>query len=356
MNKQSYKVLGIMSGTSKDGIDMAEVELKKINGLWHYQFFRTETYAYSDEWFHNLSQADRLSAEEVEKLDHHYTQYLGNQIRRFIEHNSIENLDAVCSHGHTVWHKPKEGFTFQMGNRPELAQILNQKVVCDFRVQDVKLGGQGAPLVPIGDQLLFAEYAACINLGGFANISMEVEDKRIAFDIAPVNIVLNHLAESLNQFFDDGGKLARNGLVNQPLLKELDALEFYRAKPPKSLGIEWVREYILPLLHHSDADIHALLATYTQHAANQIAKVIKDFKGKVLFTGGGCRNTYLMELVAQQTEAEITVPNTQLIDYKEALVFGLLGVLKLRNEINVLSSVTGASQDHSSGVVFDFKR
>lgn len=356
MNKQSYKVLGVMSGTSKDGIDIVEVELNYVKRQWNYQFVHAETYSYSDEWFHKLYTADRLPVQEIEQLDKDYTQYLGNQISRFIQTNSVKNLDAVCSHGHTVWHKPEKGFTYQMGNRAELAQISNQKVVCDFRVQDVKLGGQGAPLVPVGDRLLFSEYIACVNLGGFANVSMEAEGKRLAFDIAPVNIVLNHLAEDLNKAFDEGGEIARKGLVHQKLLRELDALEFYKMKSPKSLGIEWVREYILPLLYNSGADTSSLLATYTQHAANQIAKAIQGLKGKILFTGGGCRNKYLMERVALQTEAEIIIPGEQLIDYKEALIFGLLGVLKLRNETNVFSSVTGASQDHSSGVIFDYRK
>jgi anhydro-N-acetylmuramic acid kinase len=253
-----------------------------------------------------------------------------------------------------VFHQPSEGITRQIGNLELLAKIVKQKVVCDFRVQDVELGGQGAPLVPIGDRLLFSEYDYCINLGGFANLSFELKNQRIAYDICPVNIVMNRYAETLGVPFDNSGKIAQSGDVNAELLKVLNDLEFYKQEPPKSLGLEWVNEQVFPLIEVTNLRTEDVLRTFVEHIAMQIVDNIED-SSKILITGGGAYNVFLMDRIRANTNAEVIVPESMLIDYKEALIFGFLGVLKLRNEVNCLRSVTGALRDHSSGKIFTIK-
>lgn len=353
MDSKNYKVLGVMSGTSRDGIDLACVKLYLRNGKWHYKFEEAATLPYTAAWEQRLGEADKLTEEDVQTLNRDYTELLAQKIRVFITEKQIENLDAVCAHGHTVFHKPELGYTLQIGNLPQLADLLGQTVVCDFRVEDVQLGGQGAPLVPIGDRLLFGDYAACINLGGFANIYHEIDGERTAYDICPVNIVLNRYAKKLGFAFDDSGKIARSGIVHFVLLEKLNALSYYGQLPPKSLGIEWVRKNVLPLLEESGNTPEDILATFTRHAIDQIVYSLeKTGNGKVLITGGGAYNSFLIESVQKRTQCTIVIPEKELIEYKEALIFGLLGVLKIRADINVLRSVTGASKDHSAGFIY----
>ena len=353
MRRKQFRILGVMSGTSLDGIDLAYLAFTREEH-WEASILKAETIPYSQKWVEALKTSAELSRAEITVLDEKYTEYLAEVIQQFIQKNKIVKLDAVCSHGHTVLHQPEKGFTVQIGNLPKLATILQQKVVCDFRVQDVELGGQGAPLVPIGDRLLFSDYDYCLNLGGFANISTEIESKRIAYDICPVNTVLNEYASRLGFAFDRDGAIARNAEVNQDLLKELNSLSFYQQKPPKSLGIEWVNSVIFPILEKSESTSEEIIATFTEHVAVQLSENIQHYSSqKVLVTGGGAFNTYLIELLQQKTKAQIILPQKNLIEFKEALIFGFLGVLRLENEINVLASVTGASKNHSSGKIFE---
>jgi anhydro-N-acetylmuramic acid kinase len=243
----------------------------------------------------------------------------------------------------------------QIGNLPEIAAICQQNVVCDFRVQDVQLGGQGAPLVPIGDRLLFSEFDYCLNLGGFSNISFEQEGKRIAFDISPVNTVLNFYSNQLGFDYDNRGIIAKSGELHSTLFDALNALDFYQKSFPKSLGFEYVKEVVLPLMESYTMTTEEKMRTFVEHVAFQIANALPVNKGKLLITGGGAYNDFLIErLQFYAPEVTITIPEPKVLEYKEALIFGLLGVLKLRNEINVLSSVTGAIKDHSSGVIFSY--
>ena len=345
-----YSVIGIMSGTSLDGIDLVHCSIHD-DISYAFEIHTAHTYAYSEQWKENLAHAHTLSLENLRTLDKDYTILLSDFNHRFIDEHQITNLDFIASHGHTVLHQPDKKLTYQIGNLPELAKLTGCKVICDFRVQDVELGGQGAPLVPIGDRLLFSEYEACVNLGGFANISYESKGKRLAYDICPVNKVLNLYAELLGQDYDDGGRIAKASGVNLKLLSKLNSLQYYSSPGPKSLGIEWLEAEFLPLLKQSGLKSEEIMATCTQHFAYQISKAL-DGKSKVLFTGGGTFNTYLISLIKNQTKTELVIPSTEVINYKEALIFGLLGVLKQESEINILASVTGASKDHSSGRIF----
>lgn len=341
-----------MSGTSLDGIDLIYVEFS-VQDNWDYKILASETNEYSAEWRRKLAEALGYSKEKLSSLNSEYTNYLASVIRNFIEKNEIKELDAVCSHGHTIKHEPENNYTLQIGNLPELAKKLNHTVVCDFRVQDVELGGQGAPLVPIGDRILFSDYKYCLNLGGFANISTETTEGKLAYDICPVNTVMNHYANRLGLDYDEGGKIAASGTHNKKMLYELNNLDFYRKQPPKSLGIEWVNREIFPLLKEFEDDIPSILRTYCEHVAMQVANAVDGKEeSKVLVTGGGAFNDFLISQFREFSNCQFVIPEKELINFKEALIFALLGVLKLRGEINVLSSVTGASRDHSSGLIF----
>ncbi|MBF6609243.1 MAG: anhydro-N-acetylmuramic acid kinase [Flavobacterium sp.] len=353
MRKQTYNVIGVMSGTSLDGIDLAEIKLIFSDGKWTFEISQTETVAYEDSWLEILRSASSLDQNPLAELDTDYTTLLASVIKSFVDKNNLVNIDAVCSHGHTVLHQPQNKLTLQIGNLPEISKLIGYTVVCDFRVADVALGGQGAPLVPIGDRLLFSKYDYCMNLGGFSNVSFEHGNQRIAFDICPVNTVLNNYANELGMPFDDGGKTAASGELNEELLHQLNTLEFYKLAYPKSLGIEYVNKHVLPLIETAVLPAADKLRTFTEHIALQISLALPEKSGSILITGGGAYNTFLMErLKYYLPEMDVEIPDPKILEYKEALIFALLGVLKLRNENNVLASVTGASRDHSSGKIF----
>jgi len=351
MKKQEYFVLGVMSGTSLDGIDLAYIHFRKEE-YWSYKIICAETVSYDPKLEAKLRDGVGYSKTQLKDLNIVYTQLLSEVINSFVEKHQLKNIDVVCSHGHTILHQPENKLTLQIGNLKELAQLINQKVICDFRVQDVMLGGQGAPLVPIGDQLLFSKHTYCVNLGGFSNISTELNNERIAYDICPVNIVLNHYIQKTGVAYDNKGILASTGDVCQLLLEKLNDLNYYKLSPPKSLGLEWVKSMILPLIDDYQLSLKDVLRTFIEHIAIQVGSVLTKDESSVLFTGGGVYNLFLMERIMWHSNSQIIIPDSELIEYKEALIFGFLGVLKSRNEINVLSSVTGAKKDHSSGKIF----
>ncbi len=352
MLKTEYRVIGVMSGTSLDGVDLVYVTFN-FDRSWNFKLHHTQTIAYNTYWFDILERLVDFSLEELHNIDKKYTLYLAGLIEEFIDKFNIKNLDAVCSHGHTALHQPEKGVTYQIGNLQNIAELINQIVVCDFRKQDVALGGQGAPLVPIGDQLLFSQYNICLNLGGFANVSKELENVRIAYDICPVNIVLNNYVKELDFNYDDQGKIASTGEINDKLLEKLNALDFYNQKFPKSLGLEWVKINVIPLIDSFKLPIKDVLRTFVEHVAIQISKEINiKERSKVLITGGGVFNLFLMKQIKKHTNNEVIIPSKEIIEYKEALIFGFLGVLRLRHEVNCLRSVTGADKNHSSGKIF----
>ncbi|MBT7850686.1 MAG: anhydro-N-acetylmuramic acid kinase [Flavobacteriaceae bacterium] len=351
-NKSEYYILGVMSGTSLDGIDLCLSSFQFVTS-WKFQIISAKTVEYSKVWKYRLRNAIDLNPLDLEKLNQDYTQFLAEVIQSFMESCSDIVLDAVCSHGHTVFHEPAHGKTLQIGNLAVLANYLNKTLVCDFRTQDVALGGQGAPLVPIGDALLFSEYDYCLNLGGFANISFEHNSKRMAFDICPVNIILNHFVALLGKEYDSEGQIASTGSVCISLLEELNDLEFYKQLPPKSLGLEWVQSHIFQLIETYNLEPASLLRTLVEHCAIQLSIVLnQNHLKKGLITGGGVFNSFLMQRLSELTKCDLQPANPMIIEFKEALIFGFLGVLKLRNEPNCLQSVTGASRDHSSGVIY----
>lgn len=346
---KTYHTIGLMSGTSLDGLDICHAQFQKTD-KWNFKILNAETIPYPKIWYNQLKNAIHLKSEDLLALDINYGFYLGQKLEQFRTKHQLDNIDLIASHGHTIFHQPERKFTFQIGDGRAIKVNNNFPIIYDFRSQDVILGGNGAPLVPIGDEVLFSDYQACLNLGGFSNISFQNENQRIAFDICPVNIVLNYFSEKLGFDFDRDGELAKNGKVNLDVLHQLDKLEFYHQSSPKSLGIEWVIQYIFPLLKNMQSiDV---LATFTQHIVEQITSVFKKFNLKnCLITGGGALNKFLVQELKKKTSTDIILPDLDLIHYKEALIFALMGVLKIRQENNVLCSATGSSKNHSAGSI-----
>lgn len=345
-----YKAIGLMSGTSLDGLDICYASFEKNENQWTYEILKAETLPYPEQWETRLRNAFHQSAEQIFGLHSEYGFFLGRQVLDFIKRNAIDCVDVIASHGHTVFHQPQNKFTVQVGDGRAIKSVVQLPVVYDFRMQDVLLGGNGAPLVPIGDELLFSEYDACVNLGGFSNISFKKESVRLAFDISPVNIVLNKIAEKRGLKYDVNGDLAKAGKINPELLEKWNNLDYYNEKIPKSLGIEWIYNHFFPEL---ESDLpENISATFTEHTAFQIAEIFNKFHiQKALFTGGGTYNRHLMESISKKTQCKIIIPEPEIIEYKEALIFAFMGVLRLGNEVNVLSSATGSSFDHSSGII-----
>ncbi|HET6990922.1 MAG TPA: anhydro-N-acetylmuramic acid kinase [Bacteroidia bacterium] len=355
MTDSGNRAIGLMSGTSLDGLDICLVRFADGADHWKYEIEFAETVPYPGEWIEKLIHAEKTSPKgqagtELMKLHSEYGKYLGECVASFLKKNKTEKPLFVASHGHTIFHQPQIGYTFQLGSGVALTSACGIPVVCDFRTLDVALGGQGAPLVPVGDALLFKQYDYCLNLGGFANISFDQGGKRIAYDICAVNYVLNRLAKRLGKNYDENGDLSASGKIIPEILEKLNALPYYKKSAPKSIGREWVEESIFPLLseNHKTED---LLATFTGHAAEQISKVISA-NGNLLVTGGGAHNLFFIEQLKKKCTAEIIIPDSKTIDFKEALIFGFLGLLRWNNQINTLASVTGARQDSSGGRIF----
>jgi anhydro-N-acetylmuramic acid kinase len=349
-NKNTIKAIGVMSGTSLDGMDIAAVEFWIEKKNWNFRLIEAKTISYSKEWENNLKQSPTLSGEELTHLHSKYGKFIGDQINTFILRTGFAP-DLIASHGHTVFHQPEKGYTLQIGNGADISAVTQTLTISDFRTGDVALGGQGAPLVPIGDMLLFSEFDYCLNLGGFANISYEKENRRLAFDNCPANFVLNHFAEKVGMPYDKGGELGRKGHINTELLEKLNQIPFYKSTAPKSLGREWVENEFFPILNQFNISDSDKLRTAYEHIALQICNAVSG-NGKMLITGGGAFNSFLIERIKTLTTTEIVIPDKEIIDFKEAIIFAFLGVLRINNINNCLASVTGARKDSSGGVIF----
>lgn len=354
---KTHKVIGLMSGTSLDGLDIAYCYIWKTSKGWNFTIKNTKGVSYKAKMKAQLKDSIYLSASELIILNNSYGLWLGKQVKTFIDENKLE-VDFISSHGHTTHHQPENGMTYQIGSGQYLANESGYKVVCDFRTNDVALGGQGAPLVPIGDQLLFNTYDFCLNLGGISNISFESDGNRVAYDIGLANLILNYITQKIGLSFDKGGQRAREGKINQEMLVELNALEYYKLPFPKSTGYEWFVEKVAPIVEKTDDNIENLLHTSIHHICEQVAiqvrAAINKSNASIFVCGGGALNGFLLETLKEKigTDIEIIFPSQILIEFKEALVFALMGVLRLEGEVNVLSSVTGAKKDSTSGVIF----
>ena len=354
---QTHKVLGLMSGTSLDGLDLCYCHITKNVDKWTFEIAATKSVSYSNDMQAELKNSIYLKADELLKFHNTYGTWLGQQAKRFISEKKLE-VGFIASHGHTTHHQPKDGLTFQIGSGQHLANESACKVICDFRTNDVALGGQGAPLVPIGDQLFFGAYDFCLNLGGISNISLEQKGKRIAYDIGLANMILNYITRKIDLDYDNGGVLALSGKINHDMLDRLNGLKYYLLPHPKSIGYEWFLEEVVPIVDRIDDTPENLLHTSIHHICEKVAQQVQLNHSKkessLLVTGGGALNEFLVELLQEKLgdKTKVVVPEKELIEFKEAVVFALMGTLRLEQEINVLKSVTGASRDSSSGVVY----
>ena len=357
MHSESYSLIGLMSGTSGDGLDLAHCHFEFQKGGWSYEILQTETRPFPDALGKALGESHLLSGLELSLLDVNFGQWMGEQVKAFCLERQVKPM-AVASHGHTVFHQPEKGLSLQIGNGWALHQASGEKVIADFRMLDVQLGGQGAPLVPIGDRLLFSQIDFCINLGGISNLSLEKNGQRIAFDCSPFNLLLNQEALKLGSPYDKDGAWARSGALDTPLLEELNGLPFYSLHGAKSLGRESIEQLFIPLIEKRGLPPKDNLRTLVEHYAIQIAALIRTHSSKatpsVLLTGGGAYNRYFVERLDHQLRQNwVQVEATkELIEFKEALIFAFLGVLRLRGEANALASVTGASRDSSGGAIY----
>ena len=353
MCSKSINVIGIMSGTSLDGLDICLVSFN-CDDYSDFNIINSKTYNYSSDWTDKLSNAINLGLNELNKLDNEFGKLIGDNINKFILKIGNPKVDLVSSHGHTVFHDPKKGITKQIGKGSVIFDRTKISLICDFRTQDVELGGQGAPLVPIGDLNIFKNYKYCLNLGGFGNISIKKNKLIKAFDICPVNTVLNYYSKKLGYPYDKNGKFSEKGNVNYKLFNKLNSLEYYKTKSPKSLGIEFVNEKIIPLIDSFSINNNDILKTFIEHIAEQInISIIENKENEsILITGGGTYNQTIIKKLKNKLKCNVIIPEKKIIDNKEALIFAFMGLLRFNNKINCLKSVTGASKDHSSGKLF----
>ena len=352
MMKREYHVIGLMSGTSLDGLDIAYCKFNFENDCWHFEIEKAVTIDYNSSWRRQLSGADALSGNDLWRLHVQLGHYFGKQVKEFVIQNHLK-VDFVCSSGHTIFHRPELGYTAQIGDGSSIAAECGIDTICDFRSMDVAHGGQGAPLVPIGDKLLFSDYAYCLNIGGISNISFNHQGHRIAWDISPANMLLNYYASEMNLLFDENGTIAESGTIHPTLLDQMNNIEYYHTEYPKSLGKEYVFKYFIPLIDHYDISIADKLATICEHISMEVARAVyADKPQKVLVTGGGAMNQFLISRIRAHSVHEIVVPDKQLINFKEALIFAFLGVLRIEKTCNSLKEVTGAAQNSIGGAVY----
>ena len=343
--------IGLMSGTSVDGLDVCCATFDRRDGKWSFTIDCARGYSYPDSLKRQLgAEVQKMSALEFVTFHSAYGRFLGERVKDFMAEFGVRP-DIIASHGSTVFHEPEKKVMFQIGDGAAIAAETGIPTVSDFRRLDIMLGGQGAPLVPIGDNLLFGDYDYCLNIGGFSNISFRQGDKRIAFDISPVNYVINRFTRQIGLEMDRDGVIASRGQVNQALLEGLNALDYYARPWPKSLGREWVESQVFPLLDAAGLSLEDTLRTYYEHCARQLANVTTSGKS-LLVTGGGAYNKFLIERMRALSGCRIVIPEPAIIEYKEALIFAFLGVLYMTDQPSCLKSVTGAERDNIGGMLF----
>jgi anhydro-N-acetylmuramic acid kinase len=359
-----YKAIVLMSGSSLDGLDIAYVYLQETAGKWSFEMVRTAWYVYPSDWRNRLASVGKLGALQFQQLHADYGHYLGREVNRFISENELDHQVAlVSSHGHTAFHFPGTLLTSQLGEGAAIAAETSLPVVSDLRSLDIALGGQGAPIVPMGEKLLFGEYELLLNLGGIANISFASGDSYIAFDICSANAILNFLAHAAGKEYDDGGKMALSGELNKALLDELNALDYYSHAYPKSLDNSFGVENVLPVIEKYGLPVVDSLRTYAEHIALQVLLAVQRLKSglsfsspsSMLVTGGGVFNDFLiarMRTLLLQEDVTIDIPSPEVVKFKEALIMALLGVLRWRETYTVLSSVTGARRNSIGGALW----
>lgn len=367
-----YRVIGTMSGSSLDGLDIVFAEIEETRGNWSFKIINSECSEYDHEWKSKLQNAIHLNAKEYVLLHTSYGRYTGEKINEFIEKHSLQHkVQLIGNHGHTTFHIPEQNTTAQIGDGASIAALTGINTVTDLRSMDVALGGQGAPLVPVGEKLLFPGYDFYLNIGGITNISFlgkkeNEPGSHYAFDICPANRVLNMLAQTAGKEYDDKGEMAASGNINDELLAKLNALDYYQQLYPKSLANDFGTDIIFPLIQSFNLNVNDALRTYTEHIAIQLHHSIKNVFDsgvnknesdvcRMMVTGGGAFNTFLISRIQdilQPLHTEIILPDEEIIKYKEALIMALLAVLRWREENTAMHTLTGAVRSSIGGAVW----
>jgi len=338
--------LGVMSGTSLDGVDLALCRFNAQNPA-KYQILKATTVPYPASWHSALASAYTATGRALTELDRSYGRYVGQLCAAFLADEQIHEPLLICSHGHTVFHAPAERYTLQIGHGPSVKEAAGYPVLSDFRSADVAAGGQGAPLVPIADKDLFSHYGGCLNLGGFANVSFKAGATLRAHDICPCNTLLNEQAGRIGLPYDEGGNLAKKGIAVQSLLTELQQLPIYTDGSPVSLSTETLERHFKPIMskwaHETPQD---LLASLCLHFAWAIARSVELIApgATILVTGGGAFNSFLLQKIKTQAPHVVWhVPDSNTINFKEALAFAYLGYLYTHKLPGNVPACTGAA-------------
>ncbi|MBX3254354.1 MAG: anhydro-N-acetylmuramic acid kinase [Chitinophagaceae bacterium] len=363
-----YRAIGLMSGSSLDGLDIAYVQFHENAGKWEFDIKAAECYEYTSYWKHKLESSIQLNALNYQLLDVEFGHFTGEKVSEFINKHQLHyQVQLVASHGHTTFHLPEQKLTSQLGNGAAIAAHTGLPVITDIRAMDVALGGQGAPMVPVGDKLLFGDFDFCLNIGGIANVSYHKEDEYISFDVCPANRVLNLLANEAGYAFDDGGQMAESGSLNTSLLHALNSLDYYKQSFPKSLANSFGNDVVYSIIKDMPGyNIFDALQTYTEHIAEQVKNAVLTINEKMsdplspasrkmLVTGGGTFNTCLVTKLRRHLDPlhiELVVPDEKTVQYKEALIMALIGVLRWREENNSIASVTGATRSSIGGAIW----
>lgn len=360
-----YHALGLMSGSSLDGLDIAYTRIEwREERVARWELLAAQTLPFSEQWVARLMHLPQQDALTFAKTHVYFGRYMAELVQQFRQEHNITQLDFIASHGHTIFHQPDKRFTVQIGDGATLAALTQARVISDFRSHDVALDGEGAPLAPLVDKYLFEGYDFYLNIGGIANISTQITGKWLGFDICPANQLLNFLAQQLGANYDNNGDWARQGRVDDSLFSRLSNFDFYKQRPPKSLGNEWIRQQVLPLLLQAEISLYDALATVSTHIATEIARTVEKLlantrqpkeKHRLLATGGGAFNVFLMEqlqALTQKNNTEIIVPEPNIVQFKEALLMALLGVLRMENVPNSYRSITGALRDTVNGGIY----
>ena len=351
IDNKKYRVIGLMSGTSLDGIDLVYCYFTRSNNHWSFELVNTKSIDYSEKWRNKLSNLF-FDKEKLDLVELEYSDFISNQINLFINEFKIK-VDYISSHGHTIFHQPKNRYTKQIGRGDIIANKTSLPVISNFREKDILLGGQGAPLVPFGDSMLFPSYDSCLNLGGFSNISYLKKDKLFAHDICPINIIFNELSNKIGYEFDKDGFNASMGTVSQDLLNHLNSIDYYSLSAPKSLSKEWIESVFNPIINKYQISTFDLLRTCSEHFILQINNTFNDLNiSNCLLTGGGVFNKFFIKKLSLKADINLIIPKRKVIIFKEAIIFAFLGLLRAHGVINCLSSVTGASKNHSCGELF----
>lgn len=345
-----------MSGSSLDGVDLVCCEFKLENNKWNYKVLDSYCYEYSKGWQKILANIGSLTAEQYIETDILLGAYYGDLINDFISNKTTSKSELIILHGHTAFHNPKNRYTAQIGSAAAVVAKTNISTVTNLRLLDICLGGQGAPIVPIGEHYLFKNHTAFLNIGGIANVSIhQSKDDIIAYDICPANTLLNYLASKLGATYDYEGNFAAHGEVNSPLLEQLNNCEYYNLSLPRTLSTEYIRDKFMPILEESNLSINNKLATVVEHISEQLYISLVNYPSvkSIFITGGGALNKFLIIRIKEKLKnIDVVIPDKETINYKEAIIIAFFGLLRFKKEINIFKSVTGATHNSIGGALY----